>query len=202
MRSGNVRFLDGLEPLLVPITQIRPHPDNPNNGDMDELVESILGHGFYSIIIAQAGTGFIAIGNHRYAALLELGSEVAPVLFVDCDDLETIKMMLHDNRTSDLRKYDEGLRKKMLEDLAEQGALKGTGYTEHALAVMKAREEKNQELAEEAQRARPKISLPNDSSDMLVIHVEPEVRKMFYAQTSNYDNDDERFEALVMGWTD
>lgn len=78
-----VRFPKRIEPMLVPIDQIHQHPDNPNNGDLDELTSSIQRFGFVTIITADSQTGEIIAGNHRYQALLALGATQAPVLWVD-----------------------------------------------------------------------------------------------------------------------
>lgn len=78
-----VRFPKKVEPLLVPIEQVHQHPDNPNNGDLDELIASIQRFGFVTVITADAKTGEIIAGNHRYQALLALGATRIPVLWVD-----------------------------------------------------------------------------------------------------------------------
>ena len=82
----SIDFHSSLLDLLVPIEQVQQHPLNPNNGDMDAVVDSILGNGFYNPVVVQRSTGYIVAGNTRYAALLSLVETVIPVVYADIDD--------------------------------------------------------------------------------------------------------------------
>lgn len=108
------------------ITELRPHPRNPRNGDTHAIAASLQVNGQYRPIVVARG-GVILAGNHTYAAAMELGWEkVAAVhLDVDPDSPEAHRIMLADNRTADLGQYDEGLLLDLLRGLPE---LDGTGY--------------------------------------------------------------------------
>ena len=93
-----------LEPLLVDMDRVHPHPDNPRNeSDTDAIRESIETNGLYRPIYARTD-GTILAGNHTYAAALELGAHPHPRRpSRDVDDERANRIMLIDNRAADLR---------------------------------------------------------------------------------------------------
>jgi hypothetical protein len=126
--GGDVQVHPGvLAPEVVATDSIRPHPDNPRNGDTDVIAESIGENALYRAILVQRSTGYILAGNHTYAAAIERGADRIPAVLVDVDDDRARKIMLADNRTADMGRYDEA---QLLEVLAAlEGDLVGTGYT-------------------------------------------------------------------------
>lgn len=129
-----VRFHEQVTHLLLPIDTVTRHPANPREGDVDAIVESIEANGYIAPVIVQKSTGYILAGNHRYDALLALGSEQIPVIQVDVDDVAAKRYLLADNRTSDLGRYNEQALIDLLLSLQEEpGGLLGTGYTQDAL---------------------------------------------------------------------
>jgi hypothetical protein len=108
----------------VKVADLSVHPENARVGNVSTIVESIQANGFYGALIVQTGTNRILVGNHRYLAAVELGMETVPVLWADVDDDRARKIMLADNRTSDIATYDDHL----LLDLLRAGDLDGTGY--------------------------------------------------------------------------
>lgn len=188
--SGHVRFHAALEPLLVPITDIRPHEANPNNGNIEAIVESIQENGYVSPIIAERRTGRIIAGNHRYHALLELGSEKAAVIWVDMNDYEGKKYLLADNQIAALAVRDPALVLALLRDLARVGEIRGSGYTEYDISFLEALEASRLEQADFA--SWPTLSL----------RVPPYLKNAFYEMTENATADHERLEAILRlaGW--
>lgn len=126
--AAPVRFARDLVALLVDRESVRPHPQNPRNGDVDAIIASILANGVYRPIIAQRSTSRILAGHHLHAALCELDSPMVPVMWVDCDDVTATRILLADNRTADLGRYDEGLLRVLLHELDDLDQLMGTGY--------------------------------------------------------------------------
>jgi hypothetical protein len=125
-----VDFHESLLDLLIPIERVQQHPQNPNNGDMDAVVESILGNGFYNPAIVQKSTGYIVAGNTRYAALLSLGETLIPVVYADIDDEQAIRILIADNRTAELAVRDGRDLERLLRALDQtESGLAGTGYT-------------------------------------------------------------------------
>jgi hypothetical protein len=129
---------------LVPIDSLSPHPNNPRQGDLGAIVQSIKANGFYGAIVAQAGTNVIIVGEHRWLAAKEAGMTKVPVAFADVDDATAVKIMLADNRTSDGADYDQEQLANLLVELAESSGLEGTGYDgddlDDLLALVKGQE--------------------------------------------------------------
>jgi len=127
-----VRFAEGVRPLLVPIDKVQQHADNPNNGDLDALIESIQVNGFVTAITADARTGNIIAGNHRYQALHALGATEIPVIWVDhMDESGAVRYMVADNRTGKLAILDDTALAALLTNLSDTDlGLAGTGYDE------------------------------------------------------------------------
>jgi ParB-like chromosome segregation protein Spo0J len=116
---------------LTLLDQLRPHPDNPNNGDTDAIAESLQTNGLYRPIVARTD-GTVLAGHHVYAAALELGWTELLVTFVDVDDEAARRILIADNRIAELGPgVDIGLLMPLLDDLATTTAgLTGVGYTE------------------------------------------------------------------------
>lgn len=116
------------------LSDLRQHPRNPRNGDVDLIAESLEVNGqFKPIVLANDGT--ILAGNHSYQAALSLGWETmaAVTLDLDPDSPEAVRVMLADNRTSDVgaNMYDDRALLDLLEGLGDD--LTGTGYKTYDL---------------------------------------------------------------------
>ena len=129
--SGGVKFHPDLEPLLVDIHLLKPHPDNPSNGDEDEIVTSIEVNGMYRPVYVQRSTCFILAGNTTYAACMNLGAERIPVIWLDVDDEAALRILLGDNELARLAIVDRALLTPLVNRLLEtELKLLGTGYRE------------------------------------------------------------------------
>lgn len=118
---------------LVPVDALKPHPRNPREGDTVAIAESIIHNGFYGAVVAQKSTGFILAGNHRLKAAVDTGASVVPVIWVDADDEQALRILLADNRTNDLAGYDEAALAEILKGL---DSLEGTGYDQAAVDAL------------------------------------------------------------------
>ncbi len=119
---------------LVRIDAVQPHFRNARQGDVGAIVESIRANQWYGACVVQRSTGNILVHNHAWMAARECGLEEIPVIWVDCDDAEALRILLVDNRTNDLAAYDENKLAEMLQEIqAEHGALDGTGFDLEAL---------------------------------------------------------------------
>lgn len=123
---------------LTSVDALTPHPENPRVGDVDAIAESINVHGFYGAVVAQRSTGHVIAGNHRLLAARKQGLPELPVAWVDVSDEEARRILLADNRTSDLGDYDNEQLVQLLTDLLEntEAKLAGTGYDEADLAAL------------------------------------------------------------------
>lgn len=117
----------------VPVGSVQPHPQNPRIGNVDAIADSVETNGFYGTLIVQKSSGNIIAGNHRWKAAVQLGMETVPAIMVDVDDEEAVRILLADNRTSDLGSYDDSSLADLLSSLP---TLDGTGYTPDDLAKL------------------------------------------------------------------
>ncbi len=125
-----------LEPLTGPIADLTPYYRNPRKGDVDALAESLKTHGQYRPIVVNIGTktgrpNEIAAGNHTYHAAKRLRWKKIARTFIDVDEDTLTRIVLVDNRTSDLGEYYDRELAVMLEELKMTGdALGGSGWDE------------------------------------------------------------------------
>lgn len=121
----------------VPVSELVEHPDNPRRGDTGLIADSIAHNGFYGAVIAQRATNRVLAGNHRLRAAVSEGLDVLPVIWVDVDDETATRILLADNRTSDLAGFDGSDLAQLLEQLTGTDAhLAGTGYTQADLDML------------------------------------------------------------------
>lgn len=98
----------------VPIDRLTPHPYNPREGDIGAIAESLKQFGQYRTVVATT-EGIILAGHHVVEAAKALGWTHVSVTFLDVDETEATKILLVDNRTSDLGTYDDdALRRAVL----------------------------------------------------------------------------------------
>lgn len=119
-----------LERKTVNITTLKRFPDNPRFGNVPKIMESIETHGQVRPLLVQKSTRYVLVGNHTLEALIGLGIKRAIIDLVDVDDEQAKKLVLVDNRTSDLASYDEPRLAELLSDLDE---LTGTAFDEDDL---------------------------------------------------------------------
>lgn len=122
---------------VTPVEDLIKHPKNPRKGDIAKIKESIQANGFGGALWAQKSTGHIIAGNHRYEAALALGATHLPVIWMDVDDDEALRLLLADNRTQDLAEYDKAGLADLLNELHDEtdpDSLFGTGFSSYDLA--------------------------------------------------------------------
>jgi DNA modification methylase len=148
----------------TPLAELRPHPDNPNEGDTDEIAASLRTNGFYRPIVARVD-GTILAGHHVYAAALEIGMTHLDVTFVDVDDAAALRILVGDNEIADLgpgpnpalflrvlQKIIDGA-----EDPAE--ALAGTGVALDRMAELQA-------ILDDEESAKVGFTDPDDAPEL------------------------------------
>jgi hypothetical protein len=191
IRDGIVRYHQALRDFMVPIDAVQPHPENNNNGDIDGITESIETNGMYNVIKAQKDTGYILAGNHTWMALAGLGAQQVPVVYLDVDDTDAIRILLGDNAIAAKAIRDNAATVDLLVKLAasEKGLI-GSGFTPDDLAVIKTLAEMPLETNEFAQWPT------------LTFTVHPKLRRAFKKMTREADTDAEAFELLLRlaGW--
>lgn len=192
IHSGLVRYYPTLGPLLVPIDDVQPHPDNYNNGDVEEVMASIETNGMYRPIYVERQTGYALGGNTTWEACKGLDATEIPVIYLDTpDEATSYRIMVGDNELARLAVPDPPLLVNLLDRIKDEtGSLLGTGKTERDL---------------ESLRALAQIGLDSDDFAQwptICFKVPPHVRRAFYHVTREADDDRERFEVLLRlaGW--
>lgn len=110
----------------VPLGKLKPYPGNARRGDVEAIAESLERNGQYRPLPVQRSTGFVLAGNHTLQAAQKLGWPSVQVTYLDVDDDAARRIVLADNRTSDLGGYDERALLTLLREVGEDMA--GTGY--------------------------------------------------------------------------
>ena len=110
----------------VAVEKLESHPNNPRRGDVDTIVESLKTNGQFRPIVISSDNVVLA-GNHTLQAAVKLGLPKIDVvrLPVTGDSDEAVRVMLADNRSSDMSTYDDADLIVLLESLTD---LEGTGY--------------------------------------------------------------------------
>ncbi len=119
---------------LVAVGSLRLSGQNPRRGDVAAIKQSLEANKQYQPIIARRSTGEVLVGNHRLLAARELGWREIAVCFIDVDDDQARRILLADNRTSDLAGYDSQALIDLLEEL--DGGFVGTGYVQADLDAL------------------------------------------------------------------
>lgn len=121
---------------------------NPRQGDVDAIKASLKVHGQYKPVLVNAGTytkrpDEVLAGNHTVMAMRQLAEEEPNdprwqhvyAWIGDYDDDQAARIVLIDNRASELGDSDTRL---LLELMAEMDDLDGTGYTQDDIDLMAA----------------------------------------------------------------
>lgn len=112
---------------IVDINSLKPYRKNPRRGDVEAIAKSLEHNGQYKPIVVNRKDNSILAGNHTWRAARSLGWTEIAVSWVEVDDTQASKIVLADNRTSDMSIYDDS---KLLELLNSLPSLEGTGFTE------------------------------------------------------------------------
>lgn len=145
-----MRVAPDLEPLLVPIAELAPHPRNPRRGNVDQIKRSLTRFGQVRAILARPD-GTIIAGNHTWQAARELGWTHIAAVRQDMSEEEARAYLLADNRLSDLGTYDDDQLAELLREVqADPIGFEGTGWDDGSLEALLA-----EIAARDAQPAAP-----------------------------------------------
>jgi ParB-like chromosome segregation protein Spo0J len=125
---SDAKIAPALRDLRIPIDSVSPWPDNPRDGDVGAISESLRRFGQQKPIVVQESSRYVTAGNHLWRAAKALGWTEIAANVVDMDDSTAEAYLIADNRTSELGSYDEELLGKLLRKIAQEGNLRGTGY--------------------------------------------------------------------------
>lgn len=164
------------------------HPHNPRQGDVGAIYMSIAAHGVYTPVVAQRSTGYIIVGNHRFRAMLEHGLDRIPVIWRDVDEETAIKIMLADNRASDLATNDDEQMVALLRALPD---LEGTLFDGDDLDDLAASLEDRTAFLDDFE--------PDDDLETVNLRVAPEVAERWRQHRSGYVSDGDALGVLLLG---
>jgi len=195
VRSGLVQYHPDLAGLLTPIENLTPHPDNPNNGDVEEICASIETNGMYGPILAQRSTNHILRGNHTYLACQILGATEIPVTYADVDDIHALRILMGDNKIAAMAVRDPAIELANLERLIEQDSLSGTGYSDYDIENLRKLIDTPLHLPDH----RDPTTWP-----VICTQMPPHMRTAYMQMTDSAGGDTERFRLLMRlaGWDD
>lgn len=131
-----------LKVVVVPITDITPHPENYRSHPEDQLVHleaSLERHGFYRPVVVSSD-GYILAGHGIVEAATRLGYTEVPTLRVEHthDSPEGKALLVADNETGQLAQDDDHLLVSLLKDLSDYDVLLGSGYDEAQFNALQA----------------------------------------------------------------
>jgi len=133
-----------LQESAVPIDSVQSHPRNPRKGDIQGIAESLRVNGQYSPVIVDSRNGNILAGNHTWRAAKSLGWDTIAALRVDVNDQQAKRILLADNRTSDLATYDRPNLIQLIESLRPD--LEGSGWDERSLERLHQLDEADEDI--------------------------------------------------------
>jgi len=110
------------------LSKLKTYPGNPRRGNVELIKESLVEHGQYVPIVVQQSTNFVLKGNHTYMAAKQLKWKTMWVVYVDVADDEAKKIVVVDNRSSDVAEDDMQALAELLASMETPGI--GTGYTD------------------------------------------------------------------------
>lgn len=122
------------------IADLAHYYQNARRGNVEAIAESLMVNGQYKPIVVNVGThtgraNEVLVGNHTLLAAKELGWERIDAVVIDATDDEARRIVLADNRTSDLGSYDDDM---LLDLLQQQDDLMGTAFDDDFLSDLTA----------------------------------------------------------------
>lgn len=167
------------------VSDLIPHPQNAREGDVGAIHESIERNGFYGALVVQKSTGHVLKGNHTLRAAAHAGAKSLPVIEVDCDDETAMRILLADNRTSDLATYDTDALIAALKGVAPD--LTGTGFDGDDLDAL-IRSTQPFDLDRLADEVGPPV--PGDLDPQVSVRVPPETYAMWRSHVDTHMGDE------------
>ncbi len=149
----------------VSVHDLKLHPRNPRIGDVPGIKDSLLANGQYRPVIANQATMEVLCGNHTLRAARELGWEFIEVFFVNVSDEEATRILLADNRTSDLAGYDNLEVSRILYDLPD---FSGTGWDQESYDELLDDQTDDSELSERSSIEK-EVEARTEFGDLIVL---------------------------------
>lgn len=117
-----------LDVQLELLATLEPYPGNPRQGDVGLITELLKAHGQFRPIVVSKNTRRILAGNHVAQAAAALGWDTVSVSWVTVDEDGERRIVLADNRTSDLAEYDTAALGRALTSITVADLERTTGF--------------------------------------------------------------------------
>ncbi|MHA7620252.1 DNA methyltransferase [Cellulosimicrobium cellulans] len=130
-RSEGIR--PELQHLAEPVESLRLYEGNPRRSVVPKIADSLTANGQYRAVTARLATREVLAGNAVLQAAQSLGWTHLAVEWLDVDEVAAARIVLVDNRLSDLATYDDDALAALLEGMPD---LDGTGWTEAEVAEL------------------------------------------------------------------
>jgi ParB-like chromosome segregation protein Spo0J len=124
LKFSNEATVAIIETQELPIDSVEPFYRNAREGDIGAICESLSTLGQFRPIVVNRRTREILVGNHTWAAAKALKWKTIAVSWVDVDEETATRIVLVDNRSTDLATYDEALLRQTMINTD----LQGTGW--------------------------------------------------------------------------
>ena len=149
---------ESLRSLATPIDDLHTLPGNPRRGDIAAVARSLERFGQRKPVVAQHADGTIIAGNHTWKAAQQLGWRDIAAVAYDCDDETALRILIADNRATDLATYNDNELRAILEELANTDAgLDGTLFDQDDLQHLIEKDTPLPEIKDDT----PPITCPN-----------------------------------------
>lgn len=112
----------------VAMSELRPYPGNPNQGDIGLLTRLLTEHGQTRSVVVSRRTNRILVGNNLAKAADLLGWTELFVAWVDVDSDTEKRILLVDNRSSQLGSWSTGDLGSLLAGMGPKG-VQSSGFT-------------------------------------------------------------------------
>lgn len=191
-------------PSNHPTTELHTYHENPRQGDVTTIANSLRTNGQFRPIVVNKGThtgrpNEVLAGNHTLKAARQLteegvqGFDTLDCYIIDVDDDSARRIVLADNRTADLGSYDDNLLLDVLE--AMDGDYTGTGYMEEDVDMLRDIVDAAPSLDELAEEFGDPEA--DDYNVTLRFSLMPHIAEQWAEWAKPYDTDEEAFEALL-----
>lgn len=139
---------------MLPVTLLRPHPFNPNEGDEDALAASVDETGFYGAVTVrphpdEEGAYQILAGEHRWRlAVRRQAGKIPAIVLQDVDDVQAARILINDNEVTRRGKYNQDAMDKVIGSLGDAG---GSALFDSVLAAAGAQLDEDEAAAAAAE---------------------------------------------------
>jgi ParB-like chromosome segregation protein Spo0J len=184
-----------IETALKPIDKLKPHPENPNRGDVDSIADSLTSFGQYRPIVVNADDTILA-GHHVWQAAKKVGWTDILVSVVDADEKDSRRILLADNRLAELGQgADIDLLLAALENMDPDDFM-GTGFDDEYLTALQEAAQgppSLEDLEHEAGEGQE-----DDYHTKIMMMLDPNVANLWTEHRKDHVNDTAALHALIL----